>query len=297
MARFKIVTAAAVIGVAGIAVAWAPAAAGQGRYDESDLVKVFQYAGIHQSGRLGVSVRDLDTAGGKDKSANGVVVEEVETDSPAAKAGLKAGDVVVEYDGERVRSTRQFTRLVQESVPGRTVPLVVTRDGQRSTLNVEPGAGSAFRVLQGGRDGVWAVPPTPPTPPAPPAPPVPPMPPSDLLPEAYGRLERFLGSNARLGVAIQDLSPQLADYFGTKDGVLVTSVTENSAAAKAGVKAGDVITAVNGTTVSSPSDLRRQVQRLSSGDEFTLGIVREKKPLTLKGKVEAPQARRWATTI
>jgi serine protease Do len=297
MARFRIVTAAAAIGAAGIVVAWTPAAAGQARDDKSDLMKVFQYAGIHQSGRLGVSVRDLDTAGGKDTSANGVVVEEVETDSPAAKAGLKAGDVVVEYDGERVRSTRQFTRLVQESVPGRTVPLVVARDGQRSTLNVEPEAGSAFRVFQGGRDGVWAVPPTPPVPPAAPVPPVPPMPPSDLLPEAYGRLERFFGSNARLGVAIQDLSPQLADFFGTKDGVLVTSVTENSAAAKAGVKAGDVITAVNGTTVSSPSDLRRQVQRLSSGDEFTLGIVREKKPLTLKGKVEAPQARRWATTI
>ncbi len=67
----------------------------------------------------------------------------------------------------------------------------------------------------------------------------------------------------------------------------MTTVRDNSNASRAGVKAGDVITSVNGGTVTSAVDLRRRAQRLEGGDEFTLAIVRDKKPMTLKGKVEA----------
>jgi C-terminal processing protease CtpA/Prc len=74
--------------------------------------------------------------------------------------------------------------------------------------------------------------------------------------------------------------------------VLVTTVRENSNASKAGVKAGDVITSLNGGTVTSAADLRRRAQQLESGNEFTLAIVRDKKPMTLKGKVEPAQPRR-----
>ena len=59
-------------------------------------------------------------------------------DSPAEKAGIKAGDVVVEYDGERVRSARQFTRLVQETPEGRTVAIGLLRDGKKQTVNATP---------------------------------------------------------------------------------------------------------------------------------------------------------------
>jgi serine protease Do len=72
----------------------------------------------------------------------------------------------------------------------------------------------------------------------------------------------------------------------------VTTVRDNSNASKAGVKAGDVITSLNGGMVTSASDLRRRAQRLEGGDEFTLAIVRDKKPMTLKGKVEPLQPRR-----
>src|SRR5947209_15962487 len=67
---------------------------------------------------IGVSVRDVDAS---DKARGGVVIEEVRPDSPAEHAGLKASDVVVEFDGEAVRSARQFTRLVQETAPRRPV--------------------------------------------------------------------------------------------------------------------------------------------------------------------------------
>jgi S1-C subfamily serine protease len=97
---------------------------------------------------------------------------------------------------------------------------------------------------------------------------------------------------SQLGITVDTLSPQLAEYFGTKEGVLVTSVNDNSAANKAGLKAGDVITSLNGGSVNAPADLRRRAQRLEGGDEFTLSVVRDRKPLSLKGKVEAPQPRR-----
>ena len=121
----------------------------------------------------------------------------------------------------------------------------------------------------------------------PPVPPVPPTPP--MFPDIEGFVWR---SGNNLGITVGDLPDQLADYFGTKDGVLVTSVTDSSAASKAGLKAGDVITSLNGVPVTEPSDLRRRVQRLQDGDELTMGVVRDKKTLTLKGKMETPRSRR-----
>ena len=119
-----------------------------------------------------------------------------------------------------------------------------------------------------------------------------------IAPDAFEfppRVERFFGSSGRLGITVDTMSEQLADYFGTKDGVLVTAVTADSAAAKAGLKAGDVIVSLNGTTVNSASELTRRVGRLEEGDEFTLDIVRNKQRQALKGKIEAPRTRRWTS--
>ena len=103
--------------------------------------------------------------------------------------------------------------------------------------------------------------------------------------------------SARLGVTVSDLQPQLAEYFGVKDGVLVSTVTADSAAAKAGIKAGDVITTLNGSSVSSPAELRQRASRLNDGDELSIGIMRDKKAMTLKGKVEGVSPRRRTTTV
>ena len=93
------------------------------------------------------------------------------------------------------------------------------------------------------------------------------------------------------------LSDQLGEYFGTKTGMLVNDVTEGSAAAKAGIKAGDVIVSVNGSPVETSSDIGRHMQKLLSGDEFTVQVMRDRKSVTLKGKVEAPPARRSRTIL
>lgn len=241
-------------------------------------VRVLGGSGSH----IGVSIRDLNDDELKGKAAVGVVVEDVEADSPAQKAGFRAGDIVIEFDGERVRSARQFTRLVQETPAGRSVSVTVSRDGQRVPLTVQPRAGGSFRFWDGSSDSVLAVPKV--------APPM--VLKRDAFPPSF---EYLLGGSGQLGVSVSELSPQLSEYFGTKEGVLVTTVRDNSNASRAGLKAGDVITSLNGGPVTTAADLRRRAQRLEGGDEFTLAIVRDRKPMTLKGKVEPPQTPRSTT--
>lgn len=284
----------------GLAAAFAPAVHGQPRA----AVAPRGWVGLAGGGsHIGVSVRDVeenDVKAGKLSSQGGVVVEDVTSDSPAEKAGVKRGDVVLEYDGEHVRGVRQFRRLVEETPSGRKVPVSLVRDGQRVSVTIEPSDRDAFSLL-GDMDGVSAlrdmartrVPAVPPVPPAPrtaPFPPAVPVPPMDgLFPDMDGFVWRAGGG---LGMTVSGLSSQLAEYFGTKNGVLVTSVSDQSAAAKAGLRAGDVITSFNGREVVNPGGLRQRIQRLDDGDEFTITVVRDKKATTLKGSVEAPRNRR-----
>jgi serine protease Do len=237
--------------------------------------------------RIGVSVRDIEQADAqreKIAASTGVVIDEVHADSPASKAGVKAGDVVVEFDGERVRSSRQFSRLVQESVAGRTVKAAVMRDGKKVDITVTPEARPGFEMLSRREFGPAV---------------------GEIQRRArefsFSFPERFEASEfgswirpGRLGINIQSLSPQLAEYFGVKAGVLVTSVTSDSVAAKVGVKAGDVIKAIDGSTVSDADDLRRRMSRIEEGKEFSLEIVRDRKPMTLKGRIERRESLRPA---
>ena len=99
--------------------------------------------------RLGISVREVedeDLKAARLTAPAGAVVDDVSEESAAAKGGMRKGDIIVEFDGDRVRSARQLTRLVQETPAGRKVPAVVIRDGQRVTLNVEPDSGGGDRV-------------------------------------------------------------------------------------------------------------------------------------------------------
>jgi S1-C subfamily serine protease len=282
--------AAALLAAAGFWAALAPAAHGQTKIVRTQSPKVEIFRG---GSRIGVSIRDLEES---DKSTakgttSGVVIEEVATDSPAEKAGIRKGDVMVEFDGERVRSARQLTRLVQETPSGRSVPATLLREGQRTTVNVTPNETGQFSFDGLGLDNLgnysFSIAPriAAPVPPAPPKPP------------AIWRYDGLLDRVSRLGATVDTLSPQLAEYFGTKAGVLVTSVYDNSVAARAGLKAGDVITSFNGSQVDEPADVRRRIQDLEDGVEFTIGVMRDRKPATLKGKAEPTQPRRTFRTI
>jgi len=94
----------------------------------------------------------------------------------------------------------------------------------------------------------------------------------------------FMLGRGRLGVNIQELTPELAAYFGVKDGLLVNSVQADTPAAKAGLKAGDVIGTVNGKAVTTPNEL---IKELADKDgEVAIGVTRDKKPLSLKATLE-----------
>ena len=269
--------------------------------------------------RLGVQIRDLEKdelAKLKLTSLNGVAVVEVTKDSAAERAGVKANDVIVQFDGENVRGTQQLTRLVRETVPGRTVKMALMRDGKRIEVDVTPIAapapadvlldrdeirGDIEREMQALRDQLRQYR-NERRMPAPPAP----LPPGDSqlfrqwtfppgTEDAWRRfgeelpqsLDRLLSpGGVKLGVRVQELTPELATYFGVNGGVLVSGVDADGPAAKAGLKAGDVITAVDGKAVTSATQL---VERLRDKDgEVTISFTRDKKALTLKATLDAP---------
>jgi serine protease Do len=226
--------------------------------------------------QLGVRIGDVDT-----KEPAGARIEQITPDSPAEKAGLREGDVVVEYDGERVRSARQLTRLVQETPGGRTVKITVMRNGQKETVDATPesrvtwdfgfDAGRLRDDIERGLREFRIEPPT-----------------FDFHYDDRGprrfeyRLpERVMPSRGRLGASVQSLAPELEEYFGASNGgVLVSSVAQDSAAATAGLKAGDVITSINGWRLNDPGDLMRKLGDLSG--ELTIVVIRDRKELTLK---------------
>jgi serine protease Do len=254
---------------------------------------------IGRGAYIGVTVHDADSTDAKEPKA-GVVIEAVTPGSPADKAGMKVGDAITEFDGERVRSTMQFSRLVRETPAGRSVQVILSRGGQRVPVTVTPdrstfGDDFAMRLLDTPRARL-AIPPAPPEPPAAPRAPRAPAFALPGFPEDLFRVR----NTGRLGITIEDLDTQLAEYFGVKDGVLVKSVAQDSFAAKAGLKAGDVITSINGRHVYDSSDITRALDRVERDGEVTLDVTRDRKTQTLKGKLEGRETRgrtRVRTTV
>ncbi len=266
-----------------------PAANGAG--DPPDRqVEILQVGG---GAYLGVRLQDVDkddVARLKLSQERGALVESVEKDSPAAKAGLKDGDVILRYEGEAVLSAAQLARLVRETPSGRTVAMEVSRNGGPLKLSATLGPGG--RRFHFGGDIV---------PPVPSIPPVPPIPPEAFRWEDFGKGGKFALRNhwsargpRRLGIEYQEISGQLAKYFrlSEAEGVLVTSVEEDGPAARAGLKAGDVILKFGGKTVRDGADLRDAVAGAQAGQEVAVTVQRDGKPLELKLEVGAEKPRR-----
>jgi predicted metalloprotease with PDZ domain len=227
---------------------------------------------------LGVFIREVtdDDVSRLDlREERGALVTDVPDDGPASEAGLEADDVVVSWNGTRIESAAQLSRMVRETPAGRTIDLGYMRDGRERTVSVELATRS-------------------------------PMVARTLMPqmeEARGRLEglqerlgelhrvpapgngegfRFFMRGGRLGVGIQNLGDQLAEYFGADDGgVLVTSVSEDSPAEAAGLRAGDVIIAIDGDRVEDPGDLLEAISEADEG-EIAIRVLRDRNDRTLR---------------
>lgn len=225
-------------------------------------VHIFNYNG---GAFLGVGLKDVtpgDVSSMKLPGEYGAIVAHVEPDSSAAKAGLEANDVILEYGGMRVWSASQLSQLVRETPIGRSVTLRVSREGKTTTLHATLAERRAPRMFPYNGPQFH-------------------MPPMNFN-------YNFNFPRYRLGAEVESLTPQLAAYFGVKQnkGVLVTEVDADSPAAKAGLKAGDCIVKAGTTEVASVSDLHRALNDASK-PEIDLSIVRSGQERTLSSTLEA----------
>jgi len=222
---------------------------------------------------LGVGVADINAESAKNlklKEERGVEITRVEDDSPAAKAGLKVKDVVLEYNGQRVEGTEQFVRMVRETPEGRQARLVVSRDGSTQTLTATVSARKGSGIFLG----------------------------EPFDNEKFrGQMEKFQQQlrftipdvphatmswqSGSLGVLAEPLESQLAEYFGVKEGVLVRSVSKDSAAEKAGMKAGDVILKIDEAKVTTPREITNAIRKLGSKTTFPVTVVRNHKEMSV----------------
>src|SRR5580692_4630399 len=231
---------------------------------------------------LGVESEEISAEKAKElklPAERGVLLERVVPDSPAAKGGLKDNDVITEVNGQRVEGAAQFHRMIHEIPAGRSAQFTVWRDGRAQTVTVTLGKSED-------RGNMWFKT-------APRAfsfqlprveiPDVPDMPGMD-----WSNGGVLAGARPRLGIDAEDLSGQFGAYFGAPDGegVLVRAVNTGSAAEKAGVKSGDVITSLNGERIRSLGDLREKLGGKRDEKTVKLGVLRNRSEITIP--VEMP---------
>jgi serine protease Do len=229
-------------------------------------------------GYLGVQTVEVSTENyskfGLDK-VRGVAVEKVIEGSPAEKAGLQAGDVLLRVNNDEITSSRKLTRVIGEIAPDHTASITVLRGGSERNISVtlgkrpEPAIPAA---MLGRLEGFRRVP----------------------MPPDGGSLEGLLsrpgatgepmiwafGGRRQIGVSANGLTKQLAEHFGVDGGVLVANVREDSPAAKAGLKAGDIIVEANGKPVTNENELVRQINEAKEGD-VSITFIRDRNRQTV----------------
>ena len=207
-----------------------------------------------EGGFLGIYPSDLND---DDREAleftgkDGVLIEDIVSEGPAEKAGIKAADIIVRLDGKKVVSTRKLHKILAKHEPGEKIDIVIFRDGKEKSFKVELAERPETKL-------------------------------SLIGPCIATCLSACLSKKGGyLGVKIITLEEQLAGYFEVDSGVLVEEVEEDSPAEKAGLKAGDVIVKIGDEEIESTIDLIDAVRSEEPGTEVTIDIVRKGKKKSL----------------
>lgn len=171
----------------------------------------------------------------------GALVAGVIKGDPAEKAGLKAGDVIVEFDGRPVRSDRDLVAVVGNTPVGRTVVLKIVRDGKNQTIDVKVAKRSADKDEAAGEE------------------------------EGNGPAEKE-GGKARIGIQVQDVTKELAERLGLDEatGALVAEVSAGSPAERAGIERGDVILEANRKALRNAEAFVHVVRAVEPGKSVLL---------------------------
>ena len=224
---------------------------------------------------LGVDISDISTerlSTLKLKEEKGVEVTMVDQDAPAGKAGIKEHDVILTMNGTAIESGAQLRRMIHETPAGRVVTFGLSRDGQPLTVKVQLGdRHKEFSYTPKDKDQDkdkdfhFSMPP------------MPNLPDFDM-PQVNVVV---VHSSARSGLMVENLTPQLGEFFGVKNGngVLIRSVEKGSRGEKAGFRAGDVIVKVNDQPVHDSSDFTQALR--SRNGSVSVGVIRDKKEQNL----------------
>jgi S1-C subfamily serine protease len=234
-------------------------------------------------GYLGVDIRDVtedQAATLKLREPRGAEIVLVDHDAPAGKAGLREHDVVLQMNGQSIQGQDQLRRMLHDAAPGKTIVLIISRDGQQLTVTTQMAANREEVERQ-----AWEQHLTVPEPQAPPE-----IAPSDFstgnsaTPPIRGNsfIGTLLMSPSYTGAMLEKMSSQLAAYFGVSGstGLLVRSVEDKSPAALAGMHAGDVVVRADAHPVTSTADWAKAI-RNSHGHSLSITVLRDKREQTL----------------
>lgn len=240
-------------------------------------IGIFNCADAKDSGGfLGVCIEDLsdDLREALGYEGDGAFVQDIVDDSPAEKAGIEASDIIVKYNGKSVEDASDLRKLIKKTKPGEKVKLTIIREGKEKSLTAKIGDMDDYQDFQfffGPEFG-------------------------DNFRKFIFKSKKYLSAHQHgfLGVHLQKMSDQLAEYFGVKGGALIGEVVEDSPADKANLKAGDVIIEFNGRRIDDKSDLHHFIKKTEPGDEVEISLMRKGKKMTLKVELgESPEKAFW----
>lgn len=216
-----------------------------------DVQNQLKAGGKVARGWLGISIQEITKELAESfgmKNTNGALVAGVEKGSPAEKAGLEAGDVILKFDGKVITSSSDLPRVVGATKPGKDATIEILRRG--SSKNVSVTVGEL---------------------------------PSDDKEEAQPSRGPAKAEPNRIGLALRELTPQQKKKLNGKNGLLV--VGAEGSAAQAGIRRGDVILAVNNTEVQGLEQFNKQIAAVQSGKTVALLVLRENSTLYVPVKV------------
>ncbi|HWT67291.1 MAG TPA: PDZ domain-containing protein [Terracidiphilus sp.] len=246
---------------------------------------------LHSSsqGYMGVLVGDVDSDASarlKLRDAHGAVVTLIDHDAPAAQAGVRVNDVIVEINGQKIENAEQFSRVLRELPAGRDIVVVLSRDGAAQTVKFQlvdrkkmehevwtrldsngDGTASApsMSIVSGNGSGGADIP-------------------------SGGFHMPFFGSTLNVGAMVEPLTAQMADYLGIKSGLMIKQVVHKSEADAAGLKAFDVVLKVGTEAISTSADWDRTL-RAYQNKTVQVVVLRDRKQQTLTLQVDSRRRR------